>query len=194
MIFLSFSLQPYGVEAAESLAYASQTAFAGQTSDSWRLREWPFADTQAAVQAAFALCLQTVDGHIPCAWSVLENEHVIGVIAVTHMDDACQTGLLGTYITPHKRGQGIQKIAKELLFARLPKPIETLFCVIVTANRSYLQAIRKIPYATLVDPADYNRLPPAVLVEVWRARTPVAVYQLPIKNACRTENFPFCPE
>lgn len=178
MIFLSISLQPYDKRAALILCKQSQAAFSQVSSDHWRHDEWPFSSTKAALQEAMQLSIQSLGPQMPCAWSVVDGDYIIGLIAITHVDDLNQKGLLGTYITPSRRGQGVQKIAKELLLKRLPETFETLFCIIATSNTSSLRSITKIPSVKFVDEASFHDLPNAICLEIWRAGTPVNVYRI----------------
>ncbi len=178
MTFLSISLQPYDDNAALALCRQSQIAFANTPSDVWRLNEWPFSSTQAALQEAAQLTIQTLGPQMPCAFSIMDGDAVIGLIAVTHVNDRNQNGLLGTYITPNRRGQGLQKIAKEYLFEHLPATFETLFCIIATSNTSSMRSIVKISKAQVVDQARFHELPTVIRLEIWRAGTPVNVYRI----------------
>lgn len=178
MIFLSISLQPYDDDAALALCQQSQIAFADVSSDAWRRDEWPFLNTQAALKEAAQLTIQSLGSQMPCAFSIVDGDTIIGLIAVTHVDACNQNGLLGTYITPSRRGQGLQKIAKDHLFKRLPATFKTLFCIIATSNTSSLHSIAKISLAQLVDQADFQELPTAIRMEIWRAGTPVHVYRI----------------
>ena len=164
-------LQPYRVADGLNLAMACQQHFLGRPEDGWRATEWPFCDAIAAQNQAAALAFHTLPGGMPCAWSIMEHPAAgggspacgaihpsrpsrspVGLIAATLYDSTTRSALLGTYITPERRGRAFQHHAKLLLFAKLGEWIDAFYCLVAPTNESSLRGLRKIASAQWLAP------------------------------------------
>lgn len=123
--------------------------------DGWRRTEWPFCSLRATENFALSLSLQPVADGIPAAFAFAAG-HALrdappdgnwipdGVVAATHFDEESRSALLGTYVTPSERGQGIQRFAKEALFEKLRGFIRTYYLLIHAENAPSLRAAEKL--------------------------------------------------
>lgn len=166
------SMEPFTPEHGEALVARCLDFYraAPAEEDGWRRTEWPFCSRPAAESLALSLSLQPVAGGFPAAYAFAAdrapgrapedtaagapegpaaggNWIPDGVVAATHFDKESRSALLGTYLTPSKRGEGIQRHAKEALFEKLQKFIQTYYLLIHDENAPSLRALEKLETA-----------------------------------------------
>jgi hypothetical protein len=115
----------------------------------------------------------------PTAYGIYADRSLIGMIALTQIVEQEGYAQLGTYITPLARGHGYQLVAKELLFAKLPKSLNTLYCLIEETNRASIASIQKIRHQTLV--SDLSSLPELVVSQSHRIGKSHGIYRIDLQ-------------
>jgi RimJ/RimL family protein N-acetyltransferase len=169
---VSIEIKVYEEADCLELVDKCQAAFAKESDDKWRLREWPFASRPAAVQEYAALILDG-DGFFPIhAFAVQLHTHTerttVGVITLSFHGFDDSSGWIGTYIAPQYRGLGLQKIAKEQVFARLPNSIKGLYGMIAPDNTASILAAKKLPYCEFIAPDTIATQPSPVQNAYWK--------------------------
>lgn len=178
----SIQLRCYASDDCSYLVDRCSVYHAHEQTDTWRRREWPFASMIAAHEQWMALSLQSIDDQTPCAYSIIDTsthgDTVVGMIAVTHYDENLHCGLLGTYITPDRRGEGIQKLAKERLFQLLPSSVHMLYAIIALHNQASLHAMAKLTSKRLLSADEIRSLPLWITLELWKAGETAHVFHI----------------
>ena len=176
---MKISLRPYELSMAKKLADRCRTYYAKEIDDAWRLYEWPFCEPVVGEQYALDFMSAFFMDGSPTAYGIYANRSLIGMIALTQVDEQEGYAQLGTYITPLARGHGYQCIAKELLFAKLPTSLNTLYCLIEETNRASIASIQKIRHNALV--SDLSSLPKLVTLQSQRIGKPHHIYRIDLK-------------
>jgi len=171
---VSIEIKVYEEADCLELVDKCQAAFSKESDDKWRLREWPFASRPAALQEYVALVL---DGNrfFPIhAFAVQLHTRTerttVGVITLSFHGFDDTSGWIGTYIAPQYRGQGLQKIAKEQVFERLPNSIRGLYGMIASDNTASILAAKKLPYCEFIAPDTIAAQPPPVQNAYWKEK------------------------
>nr|NNM91523.1 GNAT family N-acetyltransferase [Bacilli bacterium] len=173
---MKISLRPYELSMAKTLADLCRTYYAKEIDDAWRRYEWPFCESVVCEQYALDFISTFFLDGSPTAYGIYANRSLIGMIALTQVDEQEGNAQLGTYITPLARGHGYQLVAKELLFAKLPTSLHTLYCFIEDTNRASIASIQKIRHQTLV--SDLSSLPKLVTLQCQRIGKSHHIYRI----------------
>lgn len=179
---------PATVEDPMYLAAACQRFYHGTVPDDLRRREWPFCSHEASQYLASSILWS--ETHEPShAWTITLRGHAsefekldppqrIGLLTLNHID--LQTGVakLGTYLSPSFRGQGLQQLAKEALFAHLAPNFTQMYCLVEQWNVASLHALTKLSYSRMIPAAEWELLPPQIRHDIWRSDDPVLIFSL----------------
>lgn len=175
------TLRPLLAEDCVTLSDACNTWYQHADDDRFRRREWPFPDRQAALQHGLALELSRppADG-LSAAWTVWESDpkYCSGLLALTQMDPKSRTALLGTYITPSRRGFGLQLTAKRILFDITKHVVRHYICFIADDNESSLRSIARCAEVATVIRFPSSSLPNVLFEEWWRQGQPQHIFRL----------------
>lgn len=159
-----------------------QTAYAGSDTDDWRRREWPFAQRAAAETHVVSLCSSRgVGAGLPASWAIVEQdtraepekaETCVGLLTLTHADETSASALLGTYITPRRRGLRVQREAKRQLFALPGLNVRQFICLVHKDNLASLQGVMRCASIATVSQKTVTELPRPMQEEWWRMGCP----------------------
>lgn len=176
-----YSLRPLCVSDCSALTEACLAFYEAREDERWRRYEWPFADQKAASLHGISLAATSLaDDRTPGAWTLIgaDDAQPVGLIAATLHDPVERCALLGTYITPTMRGQGLQLLAKALLFDQLSSQVDQYLCLIEKDNMASLRGIEKCTAIASVTELSTQKLPAAFRSEWVRLGQPARVFRL----------------
>ncbi len=148
--YLTVDIGPYREEDCLHLVDLCQFTYKESSNDKWRIQEWPYANRSAALQEYASLLMDRDENMPDNAYSIRVmikgSWETAGAITLSFHGFDGDAGWIGTYIAPPFRGYGLQKLAKELVFARIPLSIRGFYGMIATTNTASIQAAKKLPY------------------------------------------------
>ena len=182
---LTVDVGTYREEDCLHLVNLCQFAHKESSDDKWRIQEWPYANRTAALQEYASLLMDWDENMLDNAYSIrlkIDDSWVTaGVITLSFHGFDGDAGWVGTYIAPPYRGHGLQKLAKEMVFARMPPSIRGLYGMIATTNTASIQASKKFPDAKWIPPGELPSHPAPVQHAYLReqGRILIVFYHLP---------------
>lgn len=174
-------LHPLQTEDCVSLAQVVLDYYKERESDQWRRYEWPFADTRAAMRHGTSLHLARLgETRMPAAWALVTDGRTtpLGMIATTHYDPRARCALLGTFIAPDVRGQGLQLQAKSLLFQILSHHVDSYLCFVASDNVASLKGMAKCARIAQVDDLSLHEASADIQDEWVRLGQPAHLFRL----------------
>ena len=164
--YFSTDIDAYEEDDCLQLVDLCQITYKESSDDKWRLLEWPFASREAAIQEYASLLIgrdvTMPDNAYSIRVKIRDSWETAGVITLSFHGFDGDTGWIGTYIAPPYRGYGLQKLAKERIFSRMPSSIRGFYGMIATTNTSSIHAAKKLQYCEWIPPEKLSSHPSPV--------------------------------
>jgi len=174
-------LHPLQTEDCVSLAKVVLDHYKEREGDEWRRYEWPFADTHAAMVHGASLHMARLgETPIPAAWTLITDGRTtpLGMIATTHYDPRERCALLGTFVAPDVRGQGLQLRAKSLLFKILSHHVDSYLCFVTSDNAASLKGMANCTRIAHLDELSLRDASASIQDEWVRLGQPAHLFRL----------------
>lgn len=130
---------------------------------------------------------------LPASFAIIEQvegaesertESCVGLLTLTHLDETSASALLGTYITPRRRGLRVQREAKRQLFALPGMNVRQFICLVHEDNPASLKGVMHCAAIATVSQRTLAELPRPMQEEWWRSGCPAHILCLtPLSTA-----------